>query len=63
MDGKALREARKTKNWTQTDAAKVLGVTQAYLSMIESGSRVLAMRPTETRLTVTEARRHPNCLP
>ena len=44
MDGKALREARRTKNWTQTDAAKALGVTQAYLSMIESGSRVLSKR-------------------
>jgi len=44
MDGKALRAARQTKNWTQKDAAKGLGVTQAYLSMLESGSRVVSKR-------------------
>lgn len=44
MDGRALREARQTMNWTQKDAAKALGVTQAYLSMLETGSRVLSKR-------------------
>lgn len=44
MDGRALREARQTMNWTQKDAAKALGVTQAYLSMLETGSRVVSKR-------------------
>jgi len=42
MDGRALREARQNKNWTQTDAARALGVTQAYLSMLETGSRAVS---------------------
>jgi transcriptional regulator with XRE-family HTH domain len=44
MDGKALREARQTRNWTQKNAARALGVTQAYLSMLESGSRAVSKR-------------------
>jgi len=39
MDGKTLKIARQTKNWTQKDAAHALGVTQAYLSMLETGHR------------------------
>jgi transcriptional regulator with XRE-family HTH domain len=39
MDGKALKKARESKNWTQKDAARTLGVTQAYLSMLETGCR------------------------
>ena len=42
MDGKTLKEARQTKNWTQKDAARALGVTQAYLSMLETGRRVVS---------------------
>ena len=42
MDGKALKEARQTKNWTQKDAALALGVTQAYLSMLETGHRAVS---------------------
>jgi len=39
MDRKTLKEARQTKNWTQKDAARALGVTQAYWSMLETGRR------------------------
>jgi transcriptional regulator with XRE-family HTH domain len=42
MDGKALKVARQTKNWTQKDAAQALGVTQAYLSMLETGRRAVS---------------------
>jgi transcriptional regulator with XRE-family HTH domain len=42
MDGKTLKEARQTKNWTQKDAAQALGVTQAYLSMLETGHRAVS---------------------
>jgi transcriptional regulator with XRE-family HTH domain len=41
MDGQELREARLRKDWTQQQAAERLGVTQAYLSMLEHGRRVL----------------------
>ena len=34
-----LKNARKERGWTQHQAAKRLGVTQAYLSMIEKGTR------------------------
>lgn len=39
MDGSVLREARRNKDWTQEKAAHALGVTQAYLSMLEKGHR------------------------
>lgn len=39
MDGHGLREARRNKNWTQKQAARALGVTQPYLSMLEKGRR------------------------
>lgn len=42
MDGKALKEARLKKQWTQEQAALALDVTQAYLSMLETGSRKLS---------------------
>ena len=41
MDGQELKEARLAKDWTQQQAAEKLGVTQAYLSMLERGRRVL----------------------
>jgi len=34
-----LRKARQNRGWSQQDAATRLGVTQAYLSMLESGAR------------------------
>lgn len=39
MNGSDLKTARTTSNWTQAEAASRLGVTQAYLSMLERGSR------------------------
>jgi transcriptional regulator with XRE-family HTH domain len=42
MDGTALREARQHKNWTQQQTARALGVTQAYLSMLEKGRRTVS---------------------
>jgi len=44
MDGNALKEARRKKKWTQEQAALALGVTQAYLSMLEKGRRPLSDR-------------------
>jgi transcriptional regulator with XRE-family HTH domain len=41
MNGEELREARLRVGWTQQRAAERLGVTQAYLSMVEHGRRVL----------------------
>jgi transcriptional regulator with XRE-family HTH domain len=35
----ALRKARRERGWTQQRAAARLGVTQAYVSMLENGSR------------------------
>jgi transcriptional regulator with XRE-family HTH domain len=44
VDGTTLRDARLRKKWTQQEAAQALGVTQAYLSMIEKGRRVVSDR-------------------
>jgi transcriptional regulator with XRE-family HTH domain len=41
MKGQELREARRGKEWTQRRTAEKLGVTQAYLSMLERGRRAL----------------------
>ena len=41
MNGRELKEARLHRGWTQQQAAGKLGVTQAYLSMVEHGHRVL----------------------
>jgi transcriptional regulator with XRE-family HTH domain len=42
MDGKDLRTARLRKGWTQGQVAAKLGVTQAYVSMLERRRRVLS---------------------
>ena len=39
MTGVDLRNARKSLHWTQQEAAGRLGVSQAYLSMLETGKR------------------------
>jgi transcriptional regulator with XRE-family HTH domain len=36
-----LKRVRLDKNWTQTDAARRLGMTQAYLNFLENGKRHL----------------------
>jgi transcriptional regulator with XRE-family HTH domain len=37
-----LRQARKERRWTQAEAASRLGVSQAYLSLLESGKRTVS---------------------
>lgn len=51
VDGNQLRELREQRGWTQQQAAKHLGVTQAYLSMLER-----AHRPVPSRLVNGMAR-------
>lgn len=46
MDGLLLKAARLGKKWTQRDVALALGVTQAYLSMLEKGHRAVPDRLT-----------------
>ncbi len=41
MDGMILREARLGRKWTQQEAARTFGVTQAYWSMLEKGRRTV----------------------
>jgi transcriptional regulator with XRE-family HTH domain len=41
MDGQTLRDARLGRKWTQQEAARALGVTQAYWSMLEKGRRTV----------------------
>jgi transcriptional regulator with XRE-family HTH domain len=42
MTGGELKNARKASAWTQAEAAARLGVTQAYLSMVERGERAVS---------------------
>ncbi len=42
MTGSELKNARKASSWTQVQAADRLGVTQAYLSMVERGERAIS---------------------
>lgn len=44
MDGAALKVAREKVRWTQVHLARKLGVTQAYLSLMESGKRRVPSR-------------------
>src|SRR5262249_379006 len=44
MTGEQLRVARKQKEWNQQQAASKLGVSQAYLSLLEKGQRRLPER-------------------
>jgi transcriptional regulator with XRE-family HTH domain len=41
MTGQQLRAARERKGWNQERAARTLGVSQSYLSLLESGGRRL----------------------
>jgi transcriptional regulator with XRE-family HTH domain len=43
MTGTDLKTARLKTNWTQQQAASKLGLTQAYLSMLESGQRPVTL--------------------
>lgn len=44
MTGQDLRRAREDAGWTQVEAAQRLGLTQAYLSMVERGHRVVSAK-------------------
>jgi transcriptional regulator with XRE-family HTH domain len=61
MTGRDLRDARRKKGWTQVETAEKLGVTQAYLSMLESGRR--SMPSTLARLAVEALHAPPTALP
>jgi len=56
MNGQELKEARRNRDWTQEEAAERLGVTQAYLSMMERGRRVV---PAELARKAAELLRAP----
>jgi transcriptional regulator with XRE-family HTH domain len=68
--GAQMKEARLVAAWTQQEAARQLGVTQAYLSMVERGTRpvspelaskaaqVLAVPATALPLGVSQSRPH-----
>src|SRR5260370_11423041 len=61
MTGQDLRDARKKKGWTQAETSEKLGVTQAYLSMLENGRRLM---PSElARLAVETLQAPPTALP
>jgi transcriptional regulator with XRE-family HTH domain len=47
MTAKTLKEARQRTGWTQTGLARELGVTQAYMSLMESGKRPVSDRLTQ----------------
>ena len=39
MSGEALRKVRKQRGWTQAEAGERLGVSQAYVALLEKGHR------------------------
>ena len=71
MNGVVLKTARSEAGWTQSRLAEKLGVTQAYLSLMESGgrrvppqlarrvARVLDLSPTVLPLDTTSTSKHP----
>jgi transcriptional regulator with XRE-family HTH domain len=44
MSGRQMREGRQAREWTQTDLAEKLGVSQAYVSLLESNQRPVPRR-------------------
>ncbi|MBW8747889.1 MAG: helix-turn-helix transcriptional regulator [Acidobacteria bacterium] len=52
VTGKELKTARSIHRWTQVEAAEHLGVTQAYLSMVERGARPVSEEFALTALKV-----------
>ncbi len=61
MSGAELNKARQAAGWTQTRLAERLGVTQAYLSLMEAGKRRMTDRL--RRRAVSVLRLAPTCLP
>ena len=61
MSGEALRRVRKQRGWTQAEAGARLGVSQAYVALLEKGRRRM---PTElARKAVREFKLNPVLLP
>jgi transcriptional regulator with XRE-family HTH domain len=56
-----LKQARQHKGWTQEEAASHLGLTQAYLNLLENGKRRLT--PRVVRRAVSVYRLSPEVLP
>jgi transcriptional regulator with XRE-family HTH domain len=54
MTGVELKNARKASSWTQAQAATRLGVTQAYLSMVERGERAVSSELASRAVKVLE---------
>ena len=54
MTGAQLKSVRKASSWTQARAADRLGVTQAYLSMVERGTRAVSLELASRVLEVFE---------
>jgi transcriptional regulator with XRE-family HTH domain len=54
VTGDELKNARKASAWTQAKAAARLGVTQAYLSMVERGERAVSSELASKALEVFE---------
>ena len=52
MTGTDLKDARRKAKWTQDEAASKLGLTQAYLSMVESGHRPVTSTLAELAMKV-----------
>jgi transcriptional regulator with XRE-family HTH domain len=44
LSGSDLREARRRRGWTQVQAAKRLGLSQAYVSLLERENRLVSRR-------------------
>lgn len=61
MTGSELRNARKRRRWTQSHAAKRLGVSQPYLALLESGGRKAPPRIAQAAVRVLKLR--PTSLP
>jgi len=61
MKSQELKQARQHKGWTQEEAANHLGVTQAYLNLLENGKRRLT--PRVVRQAVSVYRLSPEALP
>jgi transcriptional regulator with XRE-family HTH domain len=54
MTGVELKSARKASSWTQAQAATRLGITQAYLSMVERGERAVSSELASRAVKVLE---------
>jgi transcriptional regulator with XRE-family HTH domain len=54
MTGADFKSARQASSWTQAQAAARLGVTQAYLSMVERGERAVSLELSSRAVKVLE---------